>query len=68
MRVTHLIFDLLAKLGVEGDVAAGLAASALVEDLAGVEGRRVDVQGHRSVGVRGVRHSVEAQGVWRGTS
>jgi len=58
-----LIFDLLAKLGVEGDVAAGLAASALVEHVAGVEGRRVDVQGHRSVGVRGVRHSVEAQGV-----
>lgn len=58
--LADVVLDLLAELGEEGDVGRHLLARALVEDLAGGEGRTVEVEAHRHVAVRRVRDPVQA--------
>jgi len=56
-----IVLDLLAELGVEGDDGLALPAGGFVEDVAGGEGRTVEVEGHGGVAVGGVGHPVHPQ-------
>lgn len=55
--------SLLAELGPEGDLALGLASGLLVEHVARVEGRAVQVQRHGRIHMGRILHAVQAHGI-----
>lgn len=61
LTLIRYLFIPLSKLGPESDPTDGLVTRSLVEDRAGVERWRIQVQAHRPVGVAAVLNPMKPE-------